>query len=69
VQELAGRPKESVRIARLALDAARKAGDQRLQAALLLRLADACDRVGDVRAGRKHRQAADKLLDAHKEGR
>ncbi|HEV7627672.1 MAG TPA: tetratricopeptide repeat protein, partial [Streptomyces sp.] len=62
VQEHADRPKESLRTSRMALDAAQRAGDERLQAALLLRLADACDRIGDVRAGRKHRRAADELL-------
>ena len=60
-----GQAKESVRICRSALDAAREAGDERLQAALLLRLADACDRIGDVRTGRKHRRAADELLGIH----
>ncbi len=63
VHEHAGRPKESVRTCRMALEAAQGAGDGRLQAALLLRLADACDRIGDVRAGRKHRRAADELLE------
>lgn len=60
--ELAGRPQESVRTFRQARQAARTAGDVRLEAALLLRLADACERTGDVRAGRGHRRAADELL-------
>ena len=65
VQEHSGRAKESVRTCRTALGAAREAGDGRLEAALLLRLADACDRIGDVRTGRKHRRAADELLRIH----
>jgi tetratricopeptide (TPR) repeat protein len=67
VHERAGRPQETVRACRQALQAAQEAEeeDERLRAALLLRLADACDRTGDVRAGRLHRQAADDLLNSH----
>ena len=40
----------------------RRAGDQRLQAALQVRLADTLDRLGDPAAARLHRSAADRLL-------
>lgn len=69
VQEYADRPQEAVRTCRLALEAVKGAQDERLRAALLLRLADACDRIGDVREGRKHRQAADELLQPGNDGR
>ncbi|OEV29650.1 hypothetical protein AN219_15370 [Streptomyces nanshensis] len=65
VHERSGRPQEAVRVCRQALQAAREAEDGRLRAALLLRLADACDRTGDVRAGRRHRQDAEELLKSH----
>lgn len=64
VYELSGRPQETVRVCRQALHAAQEAADERLRAALLLRLADACDRTGDVRTGRRHRRAAEELLDS-----
>jgi tetratricopeptide (TPR) repeat protein len=65
VHERAGRPQETVRLCRQALEVALDAEDERLRAALLLRLADACDRTGDVREGGRHRQAAADLLNSH----
>ncbi|MDJ1136740.1 tetratricopeptide repeat protein [Streptomyces iconiensis] len=62
VQEYADRPHDSLRTCGQALEAARRAGDRRLEAALRLRLADACRRVGDLRAERAHRAAANLLL-------
>lgn len=62
VQEYAGRPEESLHTCRGAVELARKAGDQRLQAALQVRLADTLDRLGDPAAARLHRSAADRLL-------
>ncbi|UGY90610.1 tetratricopeptide repeat protein [Streptomyces gobiensis] len=62
VQEYAGRPRESLRTCYDALYVARKAGDDRLQAALSLRLADTCERVGETAGARAHRAVADRLL-------
>ncbi|MBW1602257.1 tetratricopeptide repeat protein [Streptomyces sp. JJ66] len=62
VQEYAGRPHESLRTGYLALERARQAGDVRLEAALCLRLADACARVGDTGGSAAHRAAAERLL-------
>lgn len=62
IQEYAGRPEESLHTCREAVELARKAGDQRLQAALQVRLADTLDRLGDPAAARLHRSAADRLL-------
>ncbi|GGZ86108.1 tetratricopeptide repeat protein [Streptomyces subrutilus] len=62
VQEYAGRPEESLHTCREAVELARRAGDQRLQAALQVRLADTLDRLGDPAAARLHRSAADRLL-------
>ncbi|GAA2080985.1 tetratricopeptide repeat protein [Streptomyces albiaxialis] len=62
VQEYADRPHDSLRTCAQALEAARKAGDDRLEAALRLRVADACERVGDLRAARAHRAEAGRLL-------
>ncbi|MEU7025009.1 tetratricopeptide repeat protein [Streptomyces sp. NPDC046203] len=62
VQEYAGRPQESLRTCEEAVDWARQAGDERLQAALRLRLADTLDRLGDPAAAGLHRSAADRLL-------
>ncbi|MEU8544916.1 tetratricopeptide repeat protein [Streptomyces sp. NPDC048717] len=62
VQEYAGRPQESLRTCEEAVDWARRAGDERLQAALRLRLADTLDRLGDPTAAGLHRSAADRLL-------
>lgn len=67
VQEYAGRPYDSLRTCGQALEAARGAGSpdaRRLEAALRLRLADACERVGDLRAAHAHRAAGEKLLTA-----
>nr|WP_111604280.1 tetratricopeptide repeat protein [Streptomyces sp. Amel2xB2] len=67
VHEREGRPQETARVCRQAVQAAREADEQdgRLHAALLLRLADACERTGDVRAAGLHRQAAEALLNSH----
>ncbi|MCX4694131.1 tetratricopeptide repeat protein [Streptomyces sp. NBC_01408] len=62
VQEYAGHPEESLHTCREAVELARRAGDQRLQAALQVRLADTLDRLGDPAAARLHRSAADRLL-------
>ncbi|MEU4359074.1 tetratricopeptide repeat protein [Streptomyces virginiae] len=62
IQEYAGRPEESLHTCREAVELARRAGDQRLQAALQVRLADTLDRLGDPAAARLHRSAADRLL-------
>lgn len=63
VQEYAGRPQESLRTCQEAVEWARLAGDERLQAALQLRLADTLDRLGDPTAARLHRATADRLLE------
>ncbi|MEU8529781.1 MULTISPECIES: tetratricopeptide repeat protein [Streptomyces] len=62
VQEYAGRPEESLRTCEEAVEWARRARDERLQAALQLRLADTLDRLGDPAAARLHRAAAERLL-------
>ncbi|WP_369205461.1 AAA family ATPase [Streptomyces sp. PU-14G] len=62
VQECAGRPHEALRSCDQALSAARGAGDGRLAAALELRAAGVCERVGDLRAAQRHRTAAERLL-------
>ncbi|MFJ7067482.1 tetratricopeptide repeat protein [Streptomyces sp. NPDC101115] len=62
VQEYAGRPEESLRTCEEAVEWARRAKDERLQAALQLRLADTLDRLGDPAAARLHRSAAERLL-------
>jgi tetratricopeptide (TPR) repeat protein len=62
VQGLAGRPEESLRTGETALDCARRAGDERLQAAVQLRIADTLDRLGDPVAARLRRGAAQRLL-------
>lgn len=64
VQEYADRPYDSLRTCGQALEAARDAGDRRLEAALRLRVADASQRVGDLRAARSHRAAGERLLAA-----
>nr|WP_206441954.1 tetratricopeptide repeat protein [Streptomyces boncukensis] len=64
VQEYADRPHDSLRSCLQALEAAQEAGDDRLCAALRLRVADASERVGDLRGARVHRAAADRLLAA-----
>lgn len=62
VQEYAGRPHDSLRTCREAVDLARQAEDVRLQAALELRLADTLDRLGDPAAASLHRATAQRLL-------
>lgn len=62
VQEYAGRPEESLRTCREAVDWARRAEDVRLQAALHLRLADTLDRLGDPTAAGLERSAAERML-------
>ncbi|AXK37633.1 hypothetical protein DVA86_25615 [Streptomyces armeniacus] len=62
VQEYAGRHRDSLRACRDALTAAERTEDVRLQAALRVRLADACARLGDERAARAHRAAAERLV-------
>lgn len=64
VQEEADRPQDAVRLCGQALEAARRAGDVRLQAALRMRLADGCERLGDRRAARSNRAAGRRLLAA-----
>lgn len=64
VQEYAGRPQESLRTCQEAVEWARLAGDDRLQAALRLRAADTLDRLGDPTAARLHRSAAERLLES-----
>ncbi|QXE39469.1 hypothetical protein KQY30_28465 [Streptomyces sp. GMY02] len=64
VQEYAGRPHESLRTCQEAVEWARLAGDDRLQAALRLRAADTLDRLGDPTAARLNRSAAERLLES-----
>lgn len=64
VQEYAGRPQEALRSCHDALEWAVRAGDDRLVAALRLRLADTCERVGDHAVGRAHRARAEAALAA-----
>nr|WP_317453020.1 tetratricopeptide repeat protein [Streptomyces sp. CBMA29] len=62
VQEYAGYPEDALRTCRDALYWARKAGERRLEGAILLRLADTLDRLGDPSGARVHRAAANRLL-------
>lgn len=62
VQEYAGRPQESLRTIEEAVELARRAGDDRLGAALQLRMADTFERLGDPLAAGVHRRAAEQLL-------
>lgn len=62
VHEHAGRPQDAVRTCREAVESARQAGDDRLRAAMLLRLADTLERLGDPAAAAGHRSAAGELL-------
>ncbi|MFJ5532264.1 tetratricopeptide repeat protein [Streptomyces sp. NPDC093261] len=62
VQEYAGRPEESLRTCHEAVEWARRAEDDRLLAALRLRLADTLERLGDPAAARLHRGAAERIL-------
>lgn len=62
VQEYAGRPHESLRTTQEALAVARRTEDTGLQAALRLRLADACDRADEPDEAQRHREVAADLL-------
>jgi hypothetical protein len=62
VQEYAGHPEDSLRTCRDALYWARQAGERRLEGAVLLRMADTLDRLGDPAGARLQRAAADHLL-------
>ncbi|HEY3479197.1 MAG TPA: hypothetical protein VGL02_09900, partial [Streptomyces sp.] len=62
VQEYAGYPEDALRSCRDALYWARKAGERRLEAAVLLRLADTLDRLGDPSGAHLQREAANQLL-------
>lgn len=61
VQEYAGHPEDALRTCRDALYWARQAGERRLEAAVLLRLADALDRLGDSSGAQLQRTAAGRL--------
>ncbi|MFE1176926.1 tetratricopeptide repeat protein [Streptomyces sp. NPDC058773] len=67
VQECAGRPEDALRTCLEALDLARSADDEKLEAALQLRIADTLDRLGDPAAARLHRMAGERLLGDHPE--
>ncbi|WP_265737204.1 tetratricopeptide repeat protein [Actinacidiphila rubida] len=62
VQEYAGHPEDALRTCRDALYWARQAGERRLEAAVLLRLADALDRLGDSSGAGLQRAAAQRLF-------
>jgi hypothetical protein len=62
VQEYAGRPVESLRTCKEAVEWARRAEDVRLQAALHLRIADTFDRLGDPVTAAVHRGTAERML-------
>ncbi|MBY8878532.1 tetratricopeptide repeat protein [Actinacidiphila acidipaludis] len=62
VQEYAGHPEDALRTCRDALYWARQAGERRLEAAVLLRLADALDRLGDSSGAGLQRSAAQRLF-------
>ncbi|WP_422070630.1 tetratricopeptide repeat protein [Streptomyces orinoci] len=62
VQELAGRVQDAARTAAEAVENARFAGDEQLQATVLLRLAEVLERAGDPAAAALHREAAGALL-------
>ncbi|GAB3644371.1 tetratricopeptide repeat protein [Streptomyces sparsus] len=62
VQEYAGRPREAMRSCYDALRLAVRAADGRLQAALRLRLADTCERLGELETAASHRAEARRLL-------
>ena len=62
VQEYAGRPEESLRTCREAVEWARRAEDPRLQAALHLRVADTLEHLGDPASAGLHRGAAERIL-------
>jgi tetratricopeptide (TPR) repeat protein len=62
VQEYAGHPEDALRTCRDALYWAREARERRLEAAVLLRLADALDRLGDSSGAGLQRAAAQRLF-------
>jgi tetratricopeptide (TPR) repeat protein len=62
VQEYAGHPEDALRTCRDALYWARQAGERRLEAAVLLRLADTLDRLGDSGGAGLQRAAARRLF-------
>ncbi|GGO95207.1 hypothetical protein GCM10012280_51860 [Wenjunlia tyrosinilytica] len=62
VLEYAGYPEESLRMCREALRWARHCQDVRLEAAVLLRMADTLDRLGDPAGARVQRAEAERLL-------
>ncbi len=62
VQEYAGHPEDALRSCRDALYWAREVRDRRLEAAVLLRLADAMDRLGDSGGAAIQRAAAGRLF-------
>ncbi|MDX3074983.1 tetratricopeptide repeat protein [Streptomyces sp. MI02-7b] len=64
VQEYAGHPEDALRTCRDALYWARQAGERRLEGAVLLRMADTLDRLGDRAGARLQRAAARRLLPA-----
>ncbi|MFE2430024.1 NB-ARC domain-containing protein [Streptomyces sp. NPDC059373] len=64
VQEYAGHPEEALRTCRDALYWAREAGEKRLEGAVLLRMADTLERLGDPAGARLQRAAARRLLPA-----
>ncbi|WP_103886683.1 tetratricopeptide repeat protein [Actinacidiphila yanglinensis] len=64
VQEYAGLPEDAMRTCRDALYYARQAGERRLEAAVLMRLAEALQRLGDSGGADLQRAAAGRLLQA-----
>ncbi|MEU3462386.1 NB-ARC domain-containing protein [Streptomyces sp. NPDC006733] len=62
VQEYAGHPEDALRTCRDALYWARQAGDERLEGAVLVRMADTLDRLGDPGGARLQRAVAKRLL-------
>ncbi|MFF3948678.1 NB-ARC domain-containing protein [Streptomyces sp. NPDC001902] len=64
VQEYAGHPEDALRTCRDALYWARQAGERRLEGAVLLRMADTLERLGDPAGARLQRAAARRLLPA-----
>jgi tetratricopeptide (TPR) repeat protein len=64
VQEDAGHPEDALRTCRDALYWAREAGEKRLEGAVLLRMADTLERLGDPAGARLQRAAARRLLPA-----
>ncbi|MFI9722575.1 tetratricopeptide repeat protein [Streptomyces sp. NPDC052396] len=58
VQEFSGRPQEALRTAAEAVECARFAGDDSLQATVRLRAAELLERAGDAAAAALHREAA-----------